>query len=190
MPLFVQCPPRKPPPKFAISTSCGKSIVTTPAPRQPPSPWVRQQLQRRPRPHRPPANRPRLRRLIPTPSWNWWRRAAAPLAPPDGKPGKPGAAGTVTGDAKLVHDEALDSSKQQAGDLKDRLSEAEEIINILQRQVNIKDQELAALQARLAELGVKQGDLGKPVDATATGAAPVEAGKPAAEAPAATEVRA
>ncbi|MCC6710301.1 MAG: hypothetical protein IT492_22310 [Gammaproteobacteria bacterium] len=134
------------------------------------------------------------------------REAAAPAAPAsdaklelvapggtaagaaDGKPGKPGAAGTVTGDAKLVHDEALDSSKQQAGDLKDRLSEAEEIINILQRQVNIKDQELASLQARLAELGVKQGDLGKPVDATATGAAPVEAGKPAAEAPAATEV--
>jgi len=93
-----------------------------------------------------------------------------------GKPGTAGAAGTASGDAKLVHDEALDSTKQQAGDLKDRLSEAEEIINILQRQVNIKDQELAALQARLAELGVKQGDLGTAeAPTTSTGAQPAEA---------------
>ncbi len=102
-----------------------------------------------------------------------------------GKPGKSGKAGAASGDAKLVRDEALDSTKQQAGDLKDRLSEAEEIINILQRQVNIKDQELAALQARLAELGVKQGDLGNTVGAAAssTGAQPA---KPAVETPAAT----
>lgn len=104
----------------------------------------------------------------------------------DGKAGKPGATGTAAGDAKLVQDEALDSTTQQAGDLKDRLSEAEEIINILQRQVNIKDQELAALQARLAELGVKPGELGKPAEGTATGAAPAEEQKPAAETPAAT----
>ena len=94
-----------------------------------------------------------------------------------GKSGKPGAEGAASGDAKLVRDETLDSTTRQAGDLKDRLSEAEEIINILQRQVNIKDQELAALQARLAELGVKQGDLGAPAaaaQASATGAQPAE----------------
>ena len=92
-----------------------------------------------------------------------------------GKPGTAGAEGAAPGDAKLVRDEQLDSTKQQTGDLKDRLSEAEEIINILQRQVNIKDQELAALQARLAELGIKQGDLGAAAATeatTATGAQP------------------
>ena len=87
-----------------------------------------------------------------------------------GKSDQP-AAGTASSDAKLVHDASVDSGSRQAGDLKDRLSEAEEIINILQRQVNIKDQELAALQARLAELGVKQGDLGTP-ETSATGAEP------------------
>ncbi|CAN0338059.1 unnamed protein product, partial [Phaeothamnion confervicola] len=44
-----------------------------------------------------------------------------------GKSGTIGADGAATGDAELVRDEALDSTKQQAGDLKDRLSEAEEI---------------------------------------------------------------
>ena len=94
-----------------------------------------------------------------------------------GKAGKPGAAGAASGDAKLVRDETLDATTRQAGDLKDRLSEAEEIINILQRQVNIKDQELASLQARLAELGVKQGDLGASAaaaQASATGAQPAQ----------------
>ena len=98
-----------------------------------------------------------------------------------GKSGQPAATGTASRDAKLVHDETLDSTRRQAGDLKDRLSEAEEIINILQRQVNIKDQELAVLQARLADLGVQQGDLGAPevsMPASATGA------RPAAETPA------
>ena len=94
-----------------------------------------------------------------------------------GKSGQPAAAATASADAKLVRDETLDTGSRQAGDLKDRLSEAEEIINILQRQVNIKDQELAALQARLAELGVKQGDLGT-TEASPTGA------QPAAETPA------
>lgn len=107
-----------------------------------------------------------------------------------GKSGTSGADGAATGDAKLVRDEALDSTKQQAGDLKDRLSEAEEIINILQRQVNIKDQELAALQARLAELGVKQGDLGEPAEAglSSTGAQPADSASGAAAASATQEV--
>ena len=94
-----------------------------------------------------------------------------------GKPGKRGATGAANTDDKLVHEETVDTTTRQAGDLKDRLTEAEEIINILQRQVNIKDQELASLQARLAELGVKQGDLGAPVAdaaASATGAQPAE----------------
>ena len=51
--------------------------------------------------------------------------------------------------------EAVDTKSREATELKDKLKEAEEIIDLLQRQVNIKDEELAALQARLAELGVK-----------------------------------
>lgn len=94
--------------------------------------------------------------------------------PAETEPTKPGAAAdegaAAGGNAKLLADEQSDTSARQAGDLNERLAEAEEIINILQRQVNIKDQELAALQARLAELGVKPADIPQPQ--TETGAEP------------------
>ena len=69
-----------------------------------------------------------------------------------GKPGK----GTTGGNSELLR-EQLDATAQQAGDIKSKLAEADKLIDLLQRQVNIKDQELAALQTRLAELGVKTG---------------------------------
>ena len=64
--------------------------------------------------------------------------------------------------------EQLDGQSQQNVELLEKLTEAEEIIDLLQRQVNIKDEELAALQARLAELGIEHGDIGvaEPPDAT------------------------
>lgn len=70
----------------------------------------------------------------------------------------PGSAGTGGG-AELLREE-LDAQSQQNAELRDKLTEAEEIIDLLQRQVNIKDEELAALQARLAELGIEHGDAG------------------------------
>jgi pilus assembly protein FimV len=89
--------------------------------------------------------------------------------------GTPGASGQGAGGTELIA-EQLDATAQQATDLKAKLSEAEEIIDLLQRQVNIKDQELAALQARLAELGIEHGEIG---------ATPTEGTTP--ETPAATE---
>ena len=56
--------------------------------------------------------------------------------------------------------EQLDGRSQQNVELLEKLTEAEEIIDLLQRQVNIQDEELAALQARLAELGIEHGDIG------------------------------
>ena len=70
-----------------------------------------------------------------------------------------GAPGSAGGGADLLREE-LDAQSQLNVDLEDKLTEAEEIIDLLQRQVNIKDEELAALQARLAELGIEHGDIG------------------------------
>ncbi|MEQ8663528.1 MAG: FimV/HubP family polar landmark protein, partial [Gammaproteobacteria bacterium] len=67
--------------------------------------------------------------------------------------GAPGTAGTGGGDELLR--EEVEARAQQAAELESKLVEAEGIIDLLQRQVNIKDEELAALQARLAELGVE-----------------------------------
>ena len=50
--------------------------------------------------------------------------------------------------------EQLDAQAQENAELRARVAEASEIIELMQRQVDIKDDELAALQARLAELGV------------------------------------
>ena len=70
-----------------------------------------------------------------------------------------GSPGTAGGGADLLREE-LDAQSQLNVDLDDKLTEAEEIIDLLQRQVNIKDEELLALQARLAELGIEHGDIG------------------------------
>ncbi len=97
-----------------------------------------------------------------------------------GKPG--GAAASGSGSGELAS-EAADSKAQEATDLQDKLKEAEEIIDLLQRQVNIKDEELAALQARLAELGVDTAAPAAGTATTAETATPADA-TPAAETPA------
>lgn len=71
-------------------------------------------------------------------------------------------AGATSG-SDLLREE-IDTRARLATELESKLAEAEEIIDILQRQVNIKDEELAALQARLGELGIEHGDL-EPTDA-------------------------
>ncbi|MGE0486136.1 MAG: FimV/HubP family polar landmark protein [Gammaproteobacteria bacterium] len=71
--------------------------------------------------------------------------------------GAPGSASGGTG-SDLLREE-IDARSQQNADLEGKLVELEEIVDILQRQVNIKDEELAALQARLAELGIEHGDI-------------------------------
>lgn len=70
-----------------------------------------------------------------------------------GSPGDAADAGT-----DLLREE-IDARAQQAEELSGKLTEAEEIIDLLQRQVNIQDDELAALQARLAELGIEDVDI-------------------------------
>ena len=82
------------------------------------------------------------------------------LVAPNGADGgaAPGSAGRGQG-SELLREE-LDATSQTNLELEDKLTEAEEIINLLQRQVNIQDEDLAALRARLAELGVEHGDLG------------------------------
>ena len=92
------------------------------------------------------------------------------LAP--GAEGGDGAPGTAGGGADLLREE-LDAQSQLNVDLDDKLTEAEKIIDLLQRQVNIKDEELLALQARLAELGIEHGDIGA-IDAPLEEPAPVE----------------
>ncbi len=80
------------------------------------------------------------------------------LVAPGGAEGVGNASGEASGtsDAELLREE-LEAHSQQTQDLKGKLTEAEDIIDLLQRQVNIKDEELAALQARLVELGLEEG---------------------------------
>lgn len=96
--------------------------------------------------------------------------------------GTPGGAAATGGGTGELASEAVDSKTQEAADLQDKLKEAEEIIDLLQRQVNIKDEELAALQARLAELGVDTGTAA--TEAPADGAAvPADAAAGTGETP-------
>lgn len=72
------------------------------------------------------------------------------LAAPEGGE-RPGTPGGVAGDGL---DEALaaedrDARAQENSELQAKLAEADQIIDLLQRQVQIKDEELAALQARV-----------------------------------------
>lgn len=100
-----------------------------------------------------------------------------------GTPG-PGAAESDDAEAAGAGDEvalAAEGATTQAAteaELKSKLDEASEIIDLLQRQVEIKDDELARLQARLAELGTQP-------DAT-TPPPPAAAVAPGTEAPPAT----
>jgi pilus assembly protein FimV len=93
-------------------------------------------------------------------------------------PGDEAEAGGVTaGDASagtgsdLLREE-MDTRERLATELESKLAEAEEIIDMLQRQVSIKDEELAALQARLAELGIEHGDLTPTADSDDTTSEP------------------
>ena len=47
--------------------------------------------------------------------------------------------------------EELESGKNENVELKDRLKESEEIVELLKQQVELKNQELAALQKKLRE---------------------------------------
>jgi len=95
-------------------------------------------------------------------------------------------AGAATDDAtsEALAAEAQTTQESADAELQAKLDEASEIIDLLQRQVEIKDQELASLQARLAELGIAV-----PTPADAAGdAATIEAETPTvaeADAPAA-----
>lgn len=60
---------------------------------------------------------------------------------------------TGSADVTLTREE-LDAQVQANSELQARIAEADEIIDLMRRQVDIKDDELAALQARLAELGI------------------------------------
>ncbi|MCA1850828.1 MAG: hypothetical protein LC647_00090, partial [Beggiatoa sp.] len=75
-----------------------------------------------------------------------------------------------------VAQETLTSQKQEIGELSSKLAEADEIIKLLQRQIDVKDAALAALQARAAAPSVA----GKPE--AVPGATPPrpETGTPAA----------
>lgn len=117
------------------------------------------------------------------------------LVPPapdgDKAAGTPGAGATEaeggevggTGDAAARAAEGETAQAAAEAELKSKLDEASEIIDLLQRQVEIKDEELARLQARLAELGVKPEAIAPGVPAS--GAAPA-APTPGAETPPAT----
>ncbi len=72
--------------------------------------------------------------------------------------GEDGGAAPGSGAGEDLLTEALDATTQDNAELTGKLLEAEEIIDLLQSQVNIQDSELAALQARLATLGVELGD--------------------------------
>ncbi len=70
-------------------------------------------------------------------------------APEDGEAIKtPGGEAGGSADEALAKED-LDAKAQENSDLKAKLQEADQIIDLLQRQVQIKDEELAALQARL-----------------------------------------
>ncbi len=64
---------------------------------------------------------------------------------------------TGSADVTLTREE-LDAQMQANSELQARIAEADEIIDLMRRQVDIKDDELAALQARLAELGIDAPD--------------------------------
>ncbi|MFT4583855.1 MAG: pilus assembly protein FimV [Gammaproteobacteria bacterium] len=68
--------------------------------------------------------------------------------------GQAGAGGDGIADVTLVREE-LDAQIQENDELYARIAEANEIIDLMSRQVDIKDDELAALQVRLAELGIE-----------------------------------
>ena len=76
------------------------------------------------------------------------------VAPGDGYDMGAGADEDGGADITLAREE-LDAQVQENNKLQARIAEANEIIALMSRQVDIKDDELAALQARLSELGIE-----------------------------------
>jgi pilus assembly protein FimV len=101
----------------------------------------------------------------------------APESGAAGAAGEPGVAADEGTSAALA-EEDLTAKSQENQELQAKLEEASEIIDLLQRQVEIKDGELASLQARLAELGVETA----PAPQAAPAAPETAAAEPPAEA--------
>ncbi|MGR9093347.1 MAG: type IV pilus assembly protein FimV, partial [Gammaproteobacteria bacterium] len=77
------------------------------------------------------------------------------LVAPGSDDAQMGAGESTAGSADVtLTREELDAQMQANQELQARIAEADEIIDLMRRQVDIKDDELAALQSRLAELGV------------------------------------
>ncbi len=77
-------------------------------------------------------------------------------------------------DGTLAREE-LDAQVQENIDLRTRIAEANEIIALMSRQIDMKDDELAALQARLSEAGISahpdpvvDAEVSRPADAQNT----------------------
>ena len=68
------------------------------------------------------------------------------LAPAEGASNR---APSNSPDGSSLANEALDAKTRESADLQGKLTEAEQIIDLLQRQVKIKDEELAKFQAKL-----------------------------------------
>lgn len=97
-----------------------------------------------------------------------------------------GAASGAAASGNELSTEQADTTSQENSELKAKLTEADQIIDLLQSQVKIKDEELAALQKRMAEAGIEHGDLGAPA-ASATLSAETPAIEAAAPSPGAEE---
>lgn len=102
--------------------------------------------------------------------------------------GTPGAGAAEDADATADEDATVLAAESETttaaaeAELKSKLDEASEIIDLLQRQVEIKDEELARLQARLAELGVETPpaeEAAAPAAAPGTADSAAEPGSPA-----------
>ncbi len=103
---------------------------------------------------------------------------------------KPPAAGAAASAGHELATESLDTKTQENTDLRAKLTEADQIIDLLQRQVKVKDDELAALQARLGtpSPGATATTSPTPAITTATPTPPSTPESPPAVAPAPTPV--
>ena len=90
------------------------------------------------------------------------------VASGDGDAMGAGTADDGAADITLAREE-LDAQVQENTELQARIAEANEIIDLMSRQVDIRDDELAALQARLLELGIEA-----PADSVAVAETPVD----------------
>lgn len=81
-------------------------------------------------------------------------QARLDIVAPRGEATGDDAAGAASGNSQArLLEERLDAVEQETGELRAKLTEADEIIDLLQRQIDIKDNELATLQNQLSEPG-------------------------------------